>query len=82
MLLLLWAVPVLTYGGLGTPRAPCTFPFWYNGTKYEQCTNVGRDRPWCITGGPTNNLREPYEWGYCAGGLVTLLIFGMKHSVT
>jgi len=39
-------------------KAPCAFPFTYDGTTYKECTTVNHEHTWCYT---TN----PGKWGNC-----------------
>merc|ERR1711953_1664453 len=48
----------LTVGDAGVGAgSKCDFPFFYAGVKYDSCTSVEHDQPWCSTG--TND-----DYGY------------------
>ncbi|KAI4896444.1 hypothetical protein NFI96_023003 [Prochilodus magdalenae] len=42
--------------------APCVFPFFYNGTFYDDCISLDRPKPWCST---TDNYTRDEQWGEC-----------------
>ncbi|KAI4904933.1 hypothetical protein NFI96_022328, partial [Prochilodus magdalenae] len=42
--------------------APCVFPFFYDGTFYDDCISLDRPKPWCST---TDNYTRDEQWGEC-----------------
>ncbi|XP_029452555.1 cation-independent mannose-6-phosphate receptor isoform X2 [Rhinatrema bivittatum] len=77
---------ILQYGG-GDPCPPvtengqlCVFPFQYNGKTYNECTNDGRNQPWCAT---TGNYTGDRNWGVCgksSGKRESTIIFKCDES--
>jgi alkaline phosphatase D len=51
--------------GDGVFQQECTLPFIYNGVKYEDCTDVDEDMPWCATAVDSVGNYFPGSWGYC-----------------
>ena len=54
--------PCETKGGYG----PCVFPFTYQDTEYNACSNAGGYEDWCAYIVDTNNVMT--EWAYCTDG--------------
>ncbi|XP_047139597.1 polycystin-1-like protein 2 isoform X2 [Hydra vulgaris] len=52
-----------TYGG-NSNGACCSFPFFYSGKLYYNCTTNGRTSYWCAT---TTNYNKDKLWGFCSG---------------
>ncbi|KAL7845335.1 hypothetical protein AOLI_G00235270 [Acnodon oligacanthus] len=42
--------------------APCVFPFFYNGSYYDDCVSFDRPNLWCST---TANYTRDGQWGEC-----------------
>ncbi|EDO29979.1 predicted protein, partial [Nematostella vectensis] len=54
-----------THGG-NSEGACCMFPFVYQNTTYNSCTNTdaSNGQHWCAT---TGNYEQDQKWGYCQG---------------
>ena len=54
---------------------PCVIPFWYNGKKYNGCTDVNSkdigENTWCATVATSENDKEDFDiaYGVCSGDL-------------
>ncbi|MPC61737.1 hypothetical protein E2C01_055812 [Portunus trituberculatus] len=49
-------------------KIQCTFPFYYNGRNYNQCTAVHSSFTWCAV--KTNQYYEPMMIAACTKGLL------------
>jgi hypothetical protein len=47
----------------------CVFPFIYNGTTYDKCTDADSNQLWCSTLTDVNNNLVEDNWTYCNGHL-------------
>ena len=48
------------------PNKLCVFPFWYNGTRYDECTSIDNDGvSWCSTEVDANDLHIVGQTGSC-----------------
>jgi cysteine-rich repeat protein len=57
---------VATFARHGGRAAPCKFPFFYQGKRYEKCTTDDWGPFWCATAtGPGPGFSYIGEWGEC-----------------
>ena len=47
------------------PGRPCVFPFMYKGVRYNECTSVEWDQPWCAVEVDNYRLHIKGKWGNC-----------------